>query len=892
MAKKGSGSQLKRLKTALRDSGLSRGGDQAGSQGKKKKGSKAAGSAGHGANGQGLSREEREAKLAGIRSQFNPYEVQMNRTKFAVGGRKVKGDQGRPGAAASAAERMRVETLGRQREMRGRAGGIVDRRFGEGRTDLTPEEVQLERFTRERQKASRRNVFSLDDDDAEDGLLGQDDADLGLTHMGQSLSAMDDFGPAPVSDDEDMGAEMVARTNFGGFDEDLAEDETMDVETGERRKKTKNEIMAEIIAKSKQGKYERQRQAEEDEEAREALDAELEDLQMLLADSQAQRPQVKDSDGINPERMRAIQEDTEYDKAVKELIYDRRAQATERTKTEEELIEEEAKRLHEQEESRLKRMRGEEDDEDDQLENGKGRGGKRRRRAAQGDDLSDDFAEESDIEDESENEFGLGVNASAAAAVALDVETDEDDAVKDVNEGDVNDEEDEDEDDHDAEDYYSAEDEADDDDDDDDDGEDEEDDDDEDDEDLPSEELVEAAKAELARRGVSIKDKVTMSEEKHKAPKAIVNSPSVLKFTYPCPSTVSQLQETIEPLSVKDQLTALHRIKVLHHPKLNPANGGKLDVYVTVLIDYLIDRSSLPGQVVDYCTREIFELSERQWEASAKHFLARLDVVRQRLYKDVDRVWSHSELTLFALIGKVWSVSDNHHRVVTPAFIIAGQYLAQNESSELRGFASKAILCGILLGYVTDSKRYLPEVVLCLRTTLEALKAEAQCSEPEELSADLSNATPHVIRTTASRLALAFAQLYTGLPGYAEAFTPLLAHLEPREKEPLGKSINNATKSRKPLQLQQHRAIGLATYVPKFEESFDPDKKSYDRDADRQRTSKLKAEVRDARRGAVRVLRRDAAFDARQRAQDRKTKGEGYRKKMGKIEGRLRQPDE
>ena len=51
----------------------------------------------------------------------------------------------------------------------------------------------LERFTRERQRASKGAAFNLEDEDE-------------LTHYGQSLSKLDDFDSAGLTldDDEDM----------------------------------------------------------------------------------------------------------------------------------------------------------------------------------------------------------------------------------------------------------------------------------------------------------------------------------------------------------------------------------------------------------------------------------------------------------------------------------------------------------------------------------------------------------------------------------------------------------------------------------------------------------------------------------------------------------------
>lgn len=81
-------------------------------------------------------------------------------------------------------------------EQRGRVGGVVDRRFGENDPSMSLEERMLERFTRERQRASKASVFNLENEDE-------------LTHYGQSLSKLDDFDDIllPVDEEEDEEGE-------------------------------------------------------------------------------------------------------------------------------------------------------------------------------------------------------------------------------------------------------------------------------------------------------------------------------------------------------------------------------------------------------------------------------------------------------------------------------------------------------------------------------------------------------------------------------------------------------------------------------------------------------------------------------------------------------------
>jgi len=88
-----------------------------------------------------------------------------------------------------------MKTLLIEYDQKKHVGGIVDRRFGENDPTMPPEERMLERFTRERQRASKGLAFNLEDEEE-------------LTHYGKSLSALDDFDSAGLlldENDEDTG---------------------------------------------------------------------------------------------------------------------------------------------------------------------------------------------------------------------------------------------------------------------------------------------------------------------------------------------------------------------------------------------------------------------------------------------------------------------------------------------------------------------------------------------------------------------------------------------------------------------------------------------------------------------------------------------------------------
>jgi len=156
-----------------------------------------------------------------------------------------------------------------------KVGGIIDKRFGENDPTMDPEEKMLHRLTQVAERKSRQSLFDLDDDEP-----GQ------LTHMGQSLSLdgpsiLDDFDEADLEkpeDDEASNARILKRSRALEDGEDEEEDE----EGMPERKKSKQEVMKELIAKSKLHKYERQAAKEDDDDLRVELDKELSGIHSLL----------------------------------------------------------------------------------------------------------------------------------------------------------------------------------------------------------------------------------------------------------------------------------------------------------------------------------------------------------------------------------------------------------------------------------------------------------------------------------------------------------------------------------------------------------------------------------------------------------------------------------
>ncbi|KAJ1676297.1 nucleolar complex protein 14, partial [Spiromyces aspiralis] len=209
--------------------------------------------------------------------------------------------------------------------------------------------------------------------------------------------------------------------------------------------------MKEIIAKSKLHKLERQKAREEDEAIVRALDDDFGMLRSLLYAStkeseqhkqeDLEKPMPKAADEVDDDEV-AAKKSAEYDRMVREMVYERRAKPQERLKTEEELALEEKERLERAERHRLRRMEGLDSDtepEDSSDEDSEAEERYRSKvlnvtRAPQADDLDGDFAGVEGDGDEA-LDFGRGLRHKSSDEEDSGDEEQEEESESETDEG-------------------------------------------------------------------------------------------------------------------------------------------------------------------------------------------------------------------------------------------------------------------------------------------------------------------------------------------------------------------------------------------------------------------------------------------------------------------------
>lgn len=867
------GSQLKRLKASLREQGIT------GPQQSKKQRRKNA----QDERARNEKRLQRGVVLEGIREQFNPFDLKhaARGPKFDVTTSRpaTSSIKGRPGQAKAASEERRKQTLLLEMQRRNKVGGILDRRFGEDDPTMTPEEKMLERFAQEKQRSHKKNTFDLEDD--------EEDPSEGLTHGGKALTfdgePVEDFQEDDLDEDYDSDGSVRERQRLKRIRAMAGEDGDDDGEP--ERKKTKKEVMEEIIAKSKMHKFERQAAKEEDEDLRHAINQDLPEILGLLSKNNS-KWKADQSNGAEREAF-----DKDFDLQVKRLAQDKRAQPADRTKTDEEKAEDESKRLRELEEKRQKRMRGEPvSDSDEEPE---------KEEAEQPEDM------------DSEEDFGLGDGIKSSSkkrptATELGFDDEDDFFIDDDLVASGSDLEPVDSDEFDEEDGEESE-----------EGEDE-------DEEEDDEFTKGLLNVEEATNPVFTADsaKKTAALEK--------GDEKGLPYTFSCPQSCSDIQSLADKYPVDSLPTVVQRIRALYHPKLDSRHKETLGNFAVALVDFISQAwntettSSSTFKMLESLIRHIHSLAKMFPGEIAKQFRQHLEEISQERPLNLET----GDLLLLTAIGSIFPTSDHFHQVVTPAMLTMARYLGQKVPQSAADFSTGVYLSILTLQYQQLAKRYVPEVVnfglntLCalapaasndigtfpLHSAPKTLRIKAAIkvkAQPLSFSDIVQGVEDEAIKVSIVDTTLQIfdvaADTWTGKSAFTEIFkqvfdvvkhltgkkcrsrlSPQLCDRADKLQTKLERMLRLANLSRRPLELHTHRRLAIKTYIPKFEETFDPTK-HYDPDRERVELAKLKAEHKKERKGAMRELRKDANFMAREKLRAKKAKDEAYEKKYKRL---------
>ncbi|XP_023150377.2 nucleolar protein 14 [Amphiprion ocellaris] len=829
----------------------------------------------------------------------NPFEVKINRKKFDVLGRKSKHDVGLPGVSRSKAITKRKETLLKEYKQKNKSSKFIDRRFGEYDTKMAPEDKILQRFAMERQRThEKKDVYNLNEEEE-------------LTHYGQSLAEIEKFNDTVNSDDESeekglLSAELTA-SHFGGGGGLLRKKASGDQqeEEGSQRAKSRQELIEELIQKSKQEKRERQVQKEEAQELTEKLDQEWKSIQALMV---KKTPKAERTD--TPEEKPKLDE---YDMMVRELGFEMKAQPSEKMKTPEELAREEREKLQKLEADRLRRMMG--DEGGDSLQS---------QIHISADDLNDGFI--LDKHDKKtlayqDGKWNIGEELEEDKNENGE-EEEESDAEEESEDGDEDDEEQEEEEEEEEgseeeEDGHS---------------------------DLDSEQGSENEEGEQEDEEISAKPKKSLTTEEIKAQQEAAKAE--LPYTFAAPESYSDLKDLLHGHTPDNQRLIVARTQKCNHPSLAVGNKLKLQKLFGFLLEYIGEvatRSPPELTTIDKLIPELYALCQMFPQAACQAMQTVLGDAGHSM-EEVVEVKGHAAFpTLDMLIylkvtALLFPTSDFRHPVTTPALLYISQTLTKCPVRSLQDVTSGLFLCCLAVEYISFSKRFLPELINFLSGTLHlavqdktslgytvvppfrpsgkysdllVLSASESCkswskkslpmsaTQNLELNNDLDRDNHRLmLLSTCLDLVKRCCLLYKDLTSFKHIFQPirtlLSKHLaiqtlpEPLQElhSKILETISSAPVTHRPLVFEKKKPIPLKLLTPKIVEVLDYGKKRGSTREEKER-ERLKHKYKKEFKGALREIRKDSRFLAREKLNEVMNRDAERKRKVKELFGSL-----
>eukprot|EP00536_Pseudo-nitzschia_multiseries_P012066 jgi/Psemu1/260290/estExt_Genewise1Plus.C_4410036 len=675
----------------------------------------------------------------------NPFEMtaRFKRPKHEVHNRPVS----KPKSTKHALESLqrRQNTLRSNLKDSKKANTFVDRRIGQYDAGMSEEDKMLARLVKERtRQSSRSSKFRLDDDDDDIG-------NTILTHKGKKLDPSK--SEALYSDDEDDGGNLEAvdtELHFGGsgmassnpYGNSMASGTDLSQLYGQTRKTE----LDDLIARRKARKAEKMQAKETQVDTFEKMDETFGELSGLLKYRKNEKRPL-----IPPKPTKEDKEMNEWNSEIRQMMAKPKRQATDRTKTPEEIAKEEAERLHELETRRMARMNGdfEEDDFSDiSVSEGKKKKKKSKRKQLNPDELSD--SDESDTEKATEVRF---------TADGTYIEPEEDDSDSDGSDSDSEDEEDDNEGhplsegDRIRGNYRAAEQfegrenwfegkitkvhesssgavtydvEY-------DDGDTEE--------NMIPKNVRPVEKSKKPEKKETKDDEAKIEQMKRKLAKE--KARTEIPYVFEAVTTLEGLHELIGRYAStgKDASTIIKRIHASNSVRLDHRNGEKMQNFYDVLLrrfiavgDAIFDSGDGGPELGRYdqlnsITKVMYDMAQDSPESAGAVWSRRIGILRNahdKRLRDSDFIrgdeemedggfWSAWPTTgvffLMRALGHIFPVTDRRHHVVTPAILLLAQYTAQTPVLSTYDLTMGILCSGLLMEYSREAKRVVPEAV-------------------------------------------------------------------------------------------------------------------------------------------------------------------------------------
>ncbi|KAH0454672.1 hypothetical protein IEQ34_016596 [Dendrobium chrysotoxum] len=661
------------------------------------------------------------------------------------------------------------------------------------------------------------------------------------------------------------------------------------------RCKSNKQAYAEVIAKDKYFKVKR---AEEREELNREITAlnkltdELDERLVALSSRDLKHFTKKQSDDMF---------DTYY-KTMGELHFEPRARPSDRTKTPEEIAQEEREALEKLEEERLNRMHATDEDEDYDGTEDEIKSSSRLDRYVSGDDLGDSIStikdsgkekgwvdaiyereenddhEEEDVtssegsEGNDDDQEGTDDDNANGGCVTKGIEYDNMSSIQDSEHSDTDDD-------------IGVDEEA----------------------QEPDEKDIAKASTDVSKNDSINFHKIEVNEKHAKVQEE-------LPYVIEAPKSLSEICSLLDNHSDVEVVEIIRRIRAYNSISLGAENRRKMQVLYGVLLNYfavLATQKPLNVKIINSLVKPLIKTGAEVPYFASVCARQRLIHIRTKFSEDIKipgkSSWpSLKTLSLFRLWCLTFPCSDFRHVVLTPVILLMCEYLMRCPINSGRDIADGSFLCSMLLSVSKQSQKYYPEVIgffqMLLMSSMER-NSKIELHSQSHLELKVSRPWLHIddewcavhhidlfmilemaddsayfmsdnfkasMLSFVVKILMEFVIMYQSLSSFPEIFLPIAVMLH---------EVLHGAKLPGILRSNMEEVAGLIrTKASDFVKGID-----YDPDRERAQRKKLKKLLKKEAKGAVRELRKDNHFLFELKERDRLLQEEERSEKYGKA---------
>lgn len=581
--------------------------------------------------------------------KINPFDIHQNKQKFQILGRTCKHDHGMPGVSKSKALKKRQETLGQELETYRKTNKFTDKRIGKHGIYEINDDIANTRFAIDKMehfKKNKKDLFNLNDD-------------VILTHKGTTLEEIEQFRDSVASDDsedENLDAQFTETAHF----------------SSETNPADRKEAIDNMIADAKRKKAEITKDKEEVYNLTNQLDINYKNLIPLLGKLSK-----------NTDDPKAPPDD--YDRALREMIFEPRGEVTDRLQSEEEIAKKEKDRLERLENERLSRMKGEELGEQkpnhrsaDDLDDGYFACSDNEENATLAYDINGEHKNNHQLENDLEEEY-----FSEAEEIITENKNEEAENTENSDESDSENETDN------LSDLKGSDSES--------------------EDDKPSDIKKKRKMDKTQSQKELIKVNKKLETKKLQASKE-------LPYTFEMPQGYQELKNILYAQNPDNRNVIIERIIKCNHPKLDGNNREKIVNLFGYLVEFvcgIFDESTEENiensfKTLNFLIPHLYDLIQLN---SEKISIKIIDIIKDKYkeYKKNTKIYpTLGTVVIFKIVSNLFSTSDFRHPVVSPCFIFISHILSNAKVRTRRDISIGLLIITITLEFTQLSKRFLP----------------------------------------------------------------------------------------------------------------------------------------------------------------------------------------